>query len=636
MKKVSKLLLALLVTSSIYAQDGRSFQKLMETPIKKEIKENGDVFLQADFTEVFTGEKDKSKVSVNTLQNYAPYNKPNASVATVKKYLKEASAEFNVPFAILDAIAKTYGNYTMTGKSEYGSFGMMGLVENEKVNKVLEASKLTGVAVDMIRNNSRQHIRAAAALLSNYAGKNQNSNNLVDWFGAVKQLTGLNEDETRELQAIDYYKVMNEGRSSITLWKEEGTVAPQNNKQISDLVSAYNEKIEKAGLFPTKNNRGATSGTIEYAGAISAFTDCNYSSRNGRTIDTWVNHYIGEGTVAGAISWFRTCRGDNGSSAHFIVAVDGKVYQVVPVASKSWHAGASGQPNNERSIGTEHDVTTNTPSNWNNSTLLKASTDLARFFCNTKNISKTRSLPGIRGHQEMPGTSTDCPANLPWTTWMNLLNSVTSPTNNVPTLNTPTAGASVASPVKLTWSTSVSGASCRIQVSRVNTGWTAANGFTTQSVATTNVPVNYSTAGLLNYTWPNSGTTTANLPVAGNTYYWTVRSYSSATGTSSYSAVRSFTVSFTSRNTESINNADFVVYPNPSNGEISINFNTNSRNATVTLFDMSGNQIFEKNHQTQKGNNNLKESMAGIKNGNYILILNDGEKVSKQNIIIQK
>ena len=632
MKKVTKFLLTILLTSGLYAQDETSYQKLLELPIKKETQKNGDVFLSGNFTEILTGQKEIGNLSPETSQRILNTNLPNPSVATVKKYLTEAAKEFNVPFHILDAIAKTYNNYAMIGPSEYGAYGIMGLIESENSTTLADAAKLTGVKISVIKTNAKENIRAAAALLSFYAGKNKNSSNLLEWFDAVKQFTGLNDNFTREMQAIDYYKVMNEGRSSITLWKENAEVKPLNDAKISKLINDYNSKIEQQN----SNDRGATTGTLEYPGSVSAFTDCNFSSRNGRDIDTWVNHYIAVGTVAGAISWFRTCRGDNGSSAHYIIAVNGTIHQIVSTASKAWHAGASGQPNNERSIGIEHDVTTSTPGNWNSAPMLKSSTDLARFFCNKYNIPKTRSLPGIRGHKEMPGTSTDCPYTINWTTWMNLLNSGSTPISSIPTLNTPAAGASVSSPLNLTWSTTVSGASCRIQISKVNTGWTAANGFTTESAATANVPVNYSTAGLLNYTWPNSGTATANRPVAGSTYYWTVRAYSAATGTSSYCPARSFTVSSASRNIESINNADFVVYPNPSNGEISINFNTNSRNATVTLFDMSGNQIFEKNHQTQKGNNNLKESMAGIKNGNYILMLNDGEKVSKQNIIIQK
>lgn len=208
--------------------------------------------------------------------------------------------------------------------------------------------------------------------------------------------------------------------------------------------------------------------------------------------------------------------------------------------------------------------------------------------------------------------------------------------STVPTLITPAAGANVAAPFNFTWYTNVSGASCRIQVSKVNTGWTAANGFTTDAVANANTPVNYSAAGLVNYEWPNQYTAPENKPVAGNTYYWTVRSYSAATGTSSYSPVRSFRVTSITAARELSDDADLlVVYPNPSNGEITINFTSNSQNATLSLFDKSGNQIFEKNYPTQKGSNTLKEDITGLKSGIYVLMLNDGKKIITNNIIIQ-
>ncbi|HEU4497634.1 MAG TPA: peptidoglycan recognition family protein, partial [Flavobacterium sp.] len=571
-KSIRHLLCAFLIYSGANAQDAESYGRLMKLPIKKETRKNGDVFLQGDFTEVLTGQKDKKSLSRETRERIDNTNLPNPSVATVKKYLREAAREFNVPFPILDAIAKTYNNYAMIGPSEYGAYGIMGLVENKTNSAIAEASRLTGIKADDIKANPRENIRAAAALLSSYAGKDKNPDNVLEWFDAVKQLSGLNDEETREMQAIDYYKTLNEGRSSITLWKENAEVEGLNSIEISKLIQEYNDKIEQQ----SNSHRGATGGTVDYSGAIASFTDCNFSSRNGRDIDTWVNHYLATGSLAGAISWFRQCRGNNGSSAHFIVGLNGKVYQVVKVASKAWHAGPTqggGYPNNERSIGVEHEVFTTTPGSWNNATLLKASTDLARYFCNLYSIPKTRSLPGIRGHKEMPGTSTDCPYTINWTTWMNLLNSGgTTPTNNIPVLNTPAAGATVASPVNLSWSTSVSGSSCRIQISKVNTGWTAANGFTTESAPTANVPVNYSTAGLLNYTWPNPGTTTANLPVAGNTYYWTVRSYSPSTGTSSYSPVRSFRIASAGASGRLMNNAGFTVYSDAARKEISINF----------------------------------------------------------------
>jgi Metallo-peptidase family M12B Reprolysin-like/Secretion system C-terminal sorting domain len=207
-------------------------------------------------------------------------------------------------------------------------------------------------------------------------------------------------------------------------------------------------------------------------------------------------------------------------------------------------------------------------------------------------------------------------------------------TTNIPTLTAPDNNANVAAPVVLKWTSSVSGASYRLQVSKVNTGWTAANGFTTDATFNSNTPVNYSAAGLITYTWPNADTAAANRPVIGNTYYWTVRSFSAATGTSSYSPVRSFKVTSSTARISN-ENTNISVYPNPSNGQLAISFDSNTNTADLNLYDLSSNVVFSKNYKTIKGNNTIKEDISNLKSGNYILLLNDGEKVSTQNVVIQ-
>lgn len=191
--------------------------------------------------------------------------------------------------------------------------------------------------------------------------------------------------------------------------------------------------------------------SVDYPGAISKWVpSCNTGgSRSTSAIDTWVNHWIGEGTYLGSISWFLSCPGSGigqrgyisgtntlygATSAHFIINTNGEVTQLVPVNIIAYHAGATGYNNNTRSIGVEHAVTASDPSKWNNSILLKASVDLASYFCNKFNIPKVYSLPGIRGHKDMPGTSTQCPGTLPWTTWMNMLSGSTTsaPSNDNP------------------------------------------------------------------------------------------------------------------------------------------------------------------------------------------------------------
>jgi murein DD-endopeptidase MepM/ murein hydrolase activator NlpD len=201
-----------------------------------------------------------------------------------------------------------------------------------------------------------------------------------------------------------------------------------------------------------------------------------------------------------------------------------------------------------------------------------------------------------------------------------------------PTL--PPNAANVTSPVTVSWTSTTASASYRLQISKVNSGWTAANGFTTDVNPTATVPVNYSVANLLSYAWPNAGTTTANLPVVGSTYYWTVRLYSTATGSSNYSPVRSFTISSVAKMQTSLKN-QVLMFPNPSNGEMSVSYESKSENAEMFLYDLKGNLVFSKKYQTQKGEIILKETVFGLIEGNYILKIIDGENILSQNVIIK-
>ena len=201
-----------------------------------------------------------------------------------------------------------------------------------------------------------------------------------------------------------------------------------------------------------------------------------------------------------------------------------------------------------------------------------------------------------------------------------------------PTL--PLNGANVTSPVTVSWTSTTASASYRLQISKVNSGWTAANGFTTNVNPTATVPVNYSAANLLSYAWPNAGTTTANQPVIGSTYYWTVRLYSSATGTSNYSPVRSFTISGVAKMQTILKN-QVRMFPNPSDGEMSVSYESKSENAEMFIYDLKGNQVFSKKYQTQKGEITLKETVFGLIEGNYILKIIDGENILSQNVIIK-
>ncbi len=73
----------------------------------------------------------------------------------------------------------------------------------------------------------------------------------------------------------------------------------------------------------------------------------NYSSRNGATIKKIVYHYTTSNSVAGVISWL--CNQASSVSAHYVIARDGTITQLVKDGDRAWHAYG----NNVDSIGIE-------------------------------------------------------------------------------------------------------------------------------------------------------------------------------------------------------------------------------------------------------------------------------------------
>ncbi|MBK7147610.1 MAG: N-acetylmuramoyl-L-alanine amidase [Bacteroidetes bacterium] len=354
-------------------------------------------------------------------------NQPHPSVATLEQYFNESAQEFKVPVQLLKAIGQVENNWTQIGPSIDKGWGIMHLVQNNYCNTLREAAKLLHVPEQTLKDDARQNIRGAAALLREYyrqATKNKTSKPIFKpavsqvsfgeglgerWYAATKKFSGLLTEELQTIQANRYFSVITDGAHSTTLWGEE-IVLPKN--PVLSLPFSENE-TDAAG--------GSRSG--DYGPAISSFTSCNYSSTRNHTIDTYVNHWIGTGTAAGAVSWFQNCNAQ--ASAHFVINNSGTIYQVVPVSSTAWHCGAAGYPyNNGRSIGVEHEATVANPGLWNSTAMLQASAEMSCYFCDLYNIPTNQNItsPGICGHNSMPGTNTSCPGTIPWSNWFSYFN----------------------------------------------------------------------------------------------------------------------------------------------------------------------------------------------------------------------
>ncbi len=410
MKKVYLFVLPFLMLHAAFAQN-----------LNDTVYVNGELFLHRDLTaplQIVHSHIDTA-VQPHSHELWAYYlSKPHPAVATVNQYFLDASAEFNVPVDILKTIGQIENNWTQMGPSIDQGWGIMHLVQNDYCNTLNEAATLLQTSEQLLKDDARQNIRGAAALLRTYFNQltpAADDTKIENWYPAVKKFSGLISGQLQTIQADRYYSVLKDGAHSTTLWNEEITLPRHPELDMAYIAVHFNSG---SGGNPAGGSRSS-----DYAPAVSSLTTCNFTTTRNHSIDTWVNHWIGTGTAAGAVSWFQNCSAQ--ASAHFVTANNGTIYQVVPVANAAWHCGASGYPyNNGRSIGEEHEATNANPGLWNSTAMLQASAQMACYFCSQYGIAtnQNHTSPGICGHQNMPGTNTDCPGTIPWTNWFNYFN----------------------------------------------------------------------------------------------------------------------------------------------------------------------------------------------------------------------
>ena len=80
---------------------------------------------------------------------------------------------------------------------------------------------------------------------------------------------------------------------------------------------------------------------------------------------------------------------------------------------------------------------------------------------------------------------------------------------------------------------------------------------------------------------------------------------------------------------------NFAVYPNPSNGNFTVQFNSNSTNdIKIGVYDMRGRQIFDKVYQNS-GVFNQNIQLNNLQSGVYLVTVQDGDTKEVKRIIIE-
>jgi len=125
----------------------------------------------------------------------------------------------------------------------------------------------------------------------------------------------------------------------------------------------------------------------------------NFSSRNGGTIKKIVYHYTTSENVDGVVSWL--CNPGSSVSAHYVIAKDGTIYQLVQDDQRAWHA----YQHNLDSIGIEVCAKTGQKMTKPQEDALK---DLTLYLC-----GEYPTIGLITGHRFLyKDNYTDCPSAL--------------------------------------------------------------------------------------------------------------------------------------------------------------------------------------------------------------------------------
>ena len=85
--------------------------------------------------------------------------------------------------------------------------------------------------------------------------------------------------------------------------------------------------------------------------------------------------------------------------------------------------------------------------------------------------------------------------------------------------------------------------------------------------------------------------------------------------------------------TEDFTFDSFVMYPNPSNGSLTIGFNT-SNDVNVNLYDIRGRSVLNKNFNASGSKFNQTLNLASLATGVYVVKINSGSNTMFRKLVV--
>lgn len=155
----------------------------------------------------------------------------NAQANRYQKMFEEASAEFNVPVELLQAIAYAEtrwrphvkkGQVMKSGEAAVvledhngmpPGYGIMGLHDDNYFGHSLTtAAALIRETPATLQTDSRANIRGAAALLSQHSARKTRAFPLEDWEDAVAKYSGIPQRDIAQMYTYEIFTAIRQGR----------------------------------------------------------------------------------------------------------------------------------------------------------------------------------------------------------------------------------------------------------------------------------------------------------------------------------------------------------------------------------------------------------------------------------------
>lgn len=287
--------------------------------------------------------------------------------SSLKGEIESAAGEYEVPKELLLAMGYVNTMWEMPPPqvSDYdpgelegrGEYGFMQLAQNPTSDTLSQASSLSGISEEELKNERAANILGGAAVLSEIGGQ-QNPDGLDGWREVVAEYADT------DLYTTEVYEALKNGAALTISSGEQVSLSPQ--------------QVEVPVIYE------AAGSWTDYGRAITRLahkSNFTYSRRERSYNIKRIVVHVAEGSFSGTIRWLKN-RSAN-VSAHYVVARNGRVAQCVRHRHIAWHSGRWRV--NTHSIGIEHAGYGSNRNTWTRA-MYRSSARLAAYICKRHNI----------------------------------------------------------------------------------------------------------------------------------------------------------------------------------------------------------------------------------------------------------